>query len=72
MTAEMVTKFKCDRCEHIEEVKVEQGFLGPRKPKPPASWGSDLQGKKMFCPRCNKAYDDGYERWFNSFMKEKQ
>jgi hypothetical protein len=70
MTEEMVTKYRCDRCGHVEEVPMSVGLLGmTRKPAPPASWGPDLLQKVKFCAGCYKEYQDGYMHWFEAFMK---
>lgn len=71
MTEEMVTKYKCDRCGHTEEIAMSQGMFGVKKAKPPASWGNDLRGKVLLCAGCFKDYSKEYGAWFASFMRGK-
>lgn len=69
MVEEIVTKFRCDRCGHVDEVVMTSGFFGVifRKPAPPG-WGSDTQAKRMLCAKCYTAYQQQYAAWFNAWM----
>jgi hypothetical protein len=70
MSEENVTKYRCERCGHIEEVPMKPGVLGgTKKAKRPASWGNDKENIVLYCPGCLKAYNEGYASWFTEFMK---
>ena len=72
MAEEIVTKFRCDRCDHIDEVVLESGFFGVvfKKPAPPG-WGSDKDHKRILCDKCYSEYQQKYSAWFNAWMNEK-
>ncbi|MBN1860397.1 MAG: hypothetical protein JW840_02925 [Candidatus Thermoplasmatota archaeon] len=69
MAEEIVTKFRCDRCDHVEEVVMTSGFFGIvlKKPAPPG-WGSDRKGGLMLCAHCYTEYQQQYTAWFNAWM----